>query len=117
MSEMTATRIVKVGTIVLAAVAWLVAAVLLWRTTVPDLNLPSLDPQRFFRAHVLARTADFSGFLRYDWLAATAVQIAVLAGLTLLGRRIAGAFELGRVGTGVMVGAAVTTAPWLAGLP
>ena len=90
---------------------------LLWRTTVPDLHLPDLDPHRYFSVHVLRRTADFDGFLRYEWVAATVVQLAALVVLALLGRRIAGGFELGRVGTGVMVGAVVTTVLWLVGLP
>src|SRR6266516_3559015 len=116
-SEMTATRILKVGTIVLAAGLWLVAAVFLWRTTVPDLRLPNLVARDYFSADDLRRTADFAGALRIEWLIATLVQLAALAGLALLGRRIARGFELGRVGTGVMVGAVVTTALWLVGLP
>jgi STE24 endopeptidase len=114
---MTATRILKVGTIVLAAGLWLVAAVFLWRTTVPDLRLPNLVARDYFSAHDLRRTADFAGALRIEWVIATLVQLAALAGLALLGRRIARGFELGRVGTGVMVGAVVTTALWLVGLP
>src|SRR5207248_7550928 len=117
MSEMTATRILKVGTIVLAASLWLFAAVLLWQTTVPHLRLPNLDARDYFGAHELRRTADFAGALRIEWVIATLVQLAALAGLALLGRRIARGFELGRVGTGVMVGAVVTTALWLVGLP
>ena len=114
---MTATRMLKVGTIVLAGGLWLVAAVFLWRTTVPDLRLPNLAAQDYFSAHDLRRTADFAGALRIEWVIATLVQLAALAGLALLGRRIAAGFELGRVGTGVMVGAVVTTALWLVGLP
>src|SRR5205807_4072707 len=89
MSEMTATRMLRVGTIVLGAGLWLAAAILLWRTTVPGLRLPDLDPHRFFSPHVLRRTADYARFLRYEWVAATIVQLAALAVLALLGRRIA----------------------------
>jgi STE24 endopeptidase len=117
MSEMTATRMTRLGTIVLAAGLWLGAAAFLWHTTVPDLRLPNLDPHAFFGRRILHRAADFAGFLRYEWLAATLVQLAVLFALSRLGRRIAGGFALGRIGTGVMVGAVVTTALWLAGLP
>jgi hypothetical protein len=48
---------------------------------------------------------------------ATIVQLGVLVGLTRFGPRIARAFELGRVGKGVMVGAVTTLVLWGAGLP
>jgi STE24 endopeptidase len=114
---MTATRMLRVGTIVLAAALWLLAAVLLWRTTVPGLRFPDLRARGYFGAHELSRARDFSEFTRYEWLVATVVQLAALLGLAWLGRRIAAGFELGRVGSGVMVGAVVTTALWLVGLP
>ena len=48
---------------------------------------------------------------------ATVVTLAVLLLFTWLGPRIARAWELGRVGTGVMVGALTTLGTWAAGLP
>jgi STE24 endopeptidase len=115
---MTATRLAKLGTLVMLAAGWVVSGALLWRTTVPgNLRLPHVDPHRYWSDRVLHRAAHFDGFLRWDWVAATLVGLAVLLVLVRLGPRIAGAWELGRVGTGVMVGAVATLALWAAGLP
>ena len=118
MSEMTATRLAKGATLVVLAAGWAVAAWLLWQTSVPEsLRLPHVDLHDEFSASILRRSARYDGFLRWELVIATLVQLAVLVGLTLLGPRIARAFELGRVATGVMVGAVTTLALWAAGLP
>jgi STE24 endopeptidase len=115
---MTATRLAKGTTLVALAVAWVVAGVFLWRTTVPlGLRLPHVDPHRYWSDHLLHRTATFDGFLRWDWVLATVAGLAVLVVLVRLGPRLAGAWGLGRVGSGVMVGAVATTALWGASLP
>ena len=58
---MTATRLLKGATIILAAAAWFVAAVLLWRTKVPaDLHRPRLDASAFFSQAQLHRAARYS---------------------------------------------------------
>jgi STE24 endopeptidase len=104
--------------LVALAVGWAVAAWLLWRTAVPgSLRLPHVDPHDEFSASILRRSARYDGFLRWEWVVATFVTLAVLVALARLGPRIAGAFELGRVGTGVMVGAVTTLTLWAGGLP
>jgi STE24 endopeptidase len=118
MSEMTATRLAKAATLLMLATGWAVAAWLLWQTSVPEsLRLPHVDLHDEFSASILRRSARYDGFLRWELVIATLVQLAVLVGLTLLGPRIARAFELGRVATGVMVGAVTTLVLWAAGLP
>jgi STE24 endopeptidase len=118
MSEMTATRLAKASTLVALTVGWVVAAWFLWQTSVPgNLHLSNVDVHDEFSASILRRSARYDGFLRWEWVAATLVQLAALVGLTLLGPRIARAFELGRVATGVMVGAVTTLALWAVGLP
>jgi STE24 endopeptidase len=115
---MTATRLAKATTLVALAAGWVVAAWLLWRTSVPgSLNLPHVDPNREFGAAILRRSARYDGVLRWLWVAATLAQLGTLVVLALLGRRMARAWELGRVGTGVMVGAVTTLALWGVGLP
>jgi len=115
---MTATRLAKASTLVALAAGWVVAAWLLWRTSVPgSLHLPHVDPHREFGAAILHRSARYDGFLRWLWVGATFIQLATLAVLALLGPRMARAWELGRVGKGVMVGAVTTLALWAAGLP
>jgi STE24 endopeptidase len=100
------------------AAGWLVAAWLLWQTSAPgSLRLPHVDLHGEFSASILRRSDRYDGFLRWAWVASTVVQLATLVGLALLGPRLARAFELGRVATGVMVGAVTTLALWVVGLP
>jgi STE24 endopeptidase len=114
---MTATRLAKGSTLVTLAAGWAVAAWFLWQTSVPNLRPPHVDASGEFGEQVLHRTARFDGFLRWEWVAATLVELAALCVLVLLGPRIARAFELGRVATGVMVGAVTTLGLWVVGLP
>jgi STE24 endopeptidase len=115
---MTATRLLKAGAIIPFAALWVVAAVLLWRTRVPgDLRLPHVDPKEYFRAPLLDRAADFDGVLRLTFLVGLAIELVALVVLVFLARRVAEGFDLGRVGTGVMVGAFTTLVLWAAGLP
>jgi STE24 endopeptidase len=118
MSEMTATRLAKASTLIVLAAGWAVAAWYLWQTSVPgSVHLPHVDPHQEFGAGILRRSARYDGFLRWAWVLATVVQLATLGVLVLLAPRIARAFELGRVGKGVMVGAVTTLALWAVGLP
>jgi len=115
---MTATRVLKGATIVLAAAAWFVAAALLWRTKVPgDLTLPHLDPHSFFSASELHRAARYDSISRLFYLGGIAVQLAVLGVFTLLGRWLARGFALGEIGAGVMIGVAASLFLWAAMLP
>lgn len=115
---MTATRFAKATTLVALAVGWLVAAWLLTRTTVPgDLHAPHVDARAVFPAAVLHRAARYDGLLRWLWVASTLVTLAALLLFVHLGPRLARAWELGRVATGVMVGAVTTLGIWAVGLP
>ena len=79
--------------------------------------MPRVDARAEFSSSILHRTARFEGFLRWEWVAATLVTLATLVLFTWLGPRIARAWELGRVATGVMVGAVTTLGTWAVGLP
>jgi STE24 endopeptidase len=115
---MTATRLLKGATIILAAAAWLLAAVLLWRTKVPaDLHRPRLDASAFFSPAQLRRAARYSSVGRLLFFLGVAVQLAVLAVLTMLGSRLARGFALGEIGAGVMIGVAASLFVTLATLP
>jgi STE24 endopeptidase len=115
---MTATRVAKGSTLVLLAAGWLVAAWLLTRTTVPgNLHEPHVDAAAEFPARVLHRSARYDGFLRWLWVGGTLLTLATLVVFTKLGPRIAAAWELGRVGTGIMVGTVTTLGTWAVGLP
>jgi STE24 endopeptidase len=115
---MTATRFAKASTLIVLAVGWLLAAWLLTRTTVPgDLHAPHVDARSVFPADVLHRTARYDGLLRWLWVASTLATLVALALFVHLGPRIARAWELGRVATGVMVGTLTTLGVWAIGLP
>ena len=115
---MTATRFAKATTLVALIAGWVVAAWLLTRTTVPgNLHAPHVEASAIFPAGVLHRAARYDGLLRWLWVASTLVTLAALVLFVRLAPRIAGAWELGRVATGVMVGAVTTLGVWAAGLP
>src|SRR5215210_7103169 len=115
---MTATRVAKAATLVALGAGWAAAAWYLTRTTTPgDLRLPHVDARAEFSVSVLRRADRNDSFLRWEWVAATLATLAVLALFVRLGPRIARAWELGRVATGVMVGALTTLATWAVGLP
>jgi STE24 endopeptidase len=103
-----------------AAVLWAVAAALLWRTRVPGLDLPDLDPRGYFDAAELARIDDYRGVSRPLFLASLAAQLAVLGLLVWqAGPLVArlGRVGRGRVRTSVLAGLAVVLALWLVQLP
>ena len=115
---MTATRLLKGATIILAAAAWLLAAALLWRTKVPaDLHRPRLDASAFFSPAQLHRAARYTSVGRLLFFLGVGVQLAVLAVLAVLGRRLARGFALGEIGAGVMIGVAASLFVTLATLP
>ena len=115
---MTATRLAKGTTLFAAAVGWVAAGWFLWKTTVPGgLHLTGVDPHRYWSDSLLHRSARYDGVLRWDWVAGVLAGIATLVVLVRLGPRLAGAWELGRVGKGVMVGAVATLAVWAVSLP
>src|SRR5207244_11344271 len=115
---MTATRLLKGATIILAAAAWLLAAALIWRTKVPaDLHRPRLDASAFFSPAQLHRAARYTSVGRLLFFLGVGVQLAVLAVLAVLGRRLARGFALGEIGAGVMIGVAASLFVTLATLP
>jgi STE24 endopeptidase len=84
MSEMTATRMVRAGILAAIALLWLVAAVALWQTEVPDdLRLPPVDERRYFTADALTEYERHDRILRLLGLAALGAQ---LIGLGLVAR-------------------------------
>jgi STE24 endopeptidase len=114
MSVMTATRMVRVATIVAAAAAWGVAATLLWQTDVPGgLELPRLDASAEFGARHLEETSDYARFHRVNWVLSTLAQLAVLVGLCVRTPRLRG----GRVVRGAGLLLAALAALWLVRLP
>ena len=97
---------------------WLAAAWLLTRTTIPgNLREPHVSAAAEFPARVLHRAARYDDVLRWLWVVATLVTLATLFVFAKLGPRIAAAWELGRVGKGIMVGTVTTLGTWAVTLP
>src|ERR671935_515613 len=117
MSETTATRMrvaARIASFAVLAAAWFYAASLLWRTHVPaGLHLPRVDPHRYFSDALLRRTARHDGFLRIDFLLASAAQLGALLWLAVQPPRGWGRPLL----RGLEVALLALVASWLARLP
>jgi STE24 endopeptidase len=99
---------------------WAAVAVVLWRTEVPDLTLPDLDPRDYFTAAELARIDDYRAVSRLLLLGSLAAELGVLALAAWQARPLADRLEQigrGRIRTSVLVGLVVVVGVWLAGLP
>jgi STE24 endopeptidase len=114
------------GTLAKALVAamavgvWVAAALLLWRTRVPQLDLPELDPGAFFGAAELDRIEGFRRVTRALFLGSLALEIAVLGLLVVFAGALATRVRRvarGALRTGVCIGLAAVLAAWLTGLP
>lgn len=103
-----------------AALVWVASGALLWRTQVPRIDLPELDPRDYFPADALERAADFRRVSRLLFFGSLALQLLVLGLLVWKGRPLAdllGDLVRGRVRTGLVLGAVVVLALWLATMP
>jgi STE24 endopeptidase len=115
---MTATRIWRVATLAVAAVVWVVAASLLWRTKVPsNLHLPSLDESSIFGAAIVREAQRYERFLNITWVLETAAGLVALVWMVRRGPRIAESLRLGSVNAGIILGAVTLTVLSAVALP
>src|ERR671936_2960700 len=121
MSETTATRMrvaAGIATLAVLAAAWLYAASLLWRTQVPaNLRLPRLDPHRTFSDALLRRAARHDGFLRIDFLFASAAQLVALVVLAVQAPRLVGRLRGGALLRGLELALVALVVSWVARFP
>jgi STE24 endopeptidase len=113
MSERTAIRI----GVPLAVGGWIVAAVLLWRTSVPSLHLTGFDPHSAFSDDLLRRAHRYGNGERLIWLLG---RLAAIAALVVLVRRLprsARGLGLGRVSGAIVIGMVVLVTLWFVSLP
>jgi STE24 endopeptidase len=100
------------------ALAWLVAAPLLWRSRVPgDLQLPNLDPRDYFSAAELSRAEHYERFLRVDTVLSLFATVVALLVLARRAPRLARGTGLGPIGAGMIVGMITLVVVWAANLP
>jgi STE24 endopeptidase len=106
---------------VLAVLAvWIISGAVLWRTQVPQLDLPDLEPRAYFAADQLERIADYRRVTRLLLVASLLLQLAVIAVIVWKAGAIAdflGGALHGRIRTGVGVGLFVALALWIVLLP
>ena len=110
MSEMTAMRIAAQATL---AAGWLAVALLLWRTSVPDLDVPELEPTAVFDADTIRRNGRYRDVLMGLWGGAVVAQVACLLLLARRRPRPPG----NALVAGAILGGAVYATLWLAELP
>jgi STE24 endopeptidase len=101
----------------LGAAVWIVAGVLLWRTSVPSLHLGGLDPHRYFSEQLLARAHRYGNGERLLWFLSTIATLAALGVLAWRLPRSARALGLGRVSSAIVIGMVVVATLWLVRLP
>jgi Zn-dependent protease with chaperone function len=101
----------------LGLAAWIVAAVLLWRTSVPSLHLGGLDPHRYFSRAALDRARSYGDGVRVLWVLAELAALGALAVLVWRLPRSARRIGLGRVGTAIVIGMVVVVTLWFVSLP
>jgi STE24 endopeptidase len=111
---MTATRTVRFWVIVAAAGLWVAAALLLWRTSVPNgLDVPQIDTREVFGDRQIERSGRYERGLRLLWAGALLAQLAVLGLAVWLAPRA----RLRGILGGVALGAGTLIAVWVARLP
>jgi STE24 endopeptidase len=111
-------RGLQVALLLAGAAAWIYAATLLWRTTVPtDLHLPTLDVHQYFTPKQLSDATSFERFLAIDGLLSQVALIAVLAVYARKWERFTRQSAAGRIGTGLLLGMLAFAFVWFAQLP
>jgi STE24 endopeptidase len=115
---LTRRRVLRATLLIPLAALWLVAAWLLWDTSVPsDLRFPDVEPARLVVDEDLDRAERFE---RVSRLLALAGQITLLVVLVLYawrGHRLMRESAAGRIGTGMLLGMLGLAFVWLSQLP
>jgi STE24 endopeptidase len=100
------------------AAAWVVGALLLWPTEVPDgLRLTDPDPRGLFTAAELEEARDYERFVRINTLLSLVVLVIVLVLYAARGERFTRESAAGRIGTGMLLAMLGFAFVWLAQLP
>ncbi|HEU0303048.1 MAG TPA: M48 family metalloprotease [Gaiellaceae bacterium] len=119
---MTATRTgglwLGIGTVLLAAGAWVVVAWLLWDTSIPSgLRIPDRDARDYFTQAELDAADRYELFHRVNWLLSTVVLFVVLGLYAVRGARFMRESAAGRIGTGMLLAMLGFGLVWLVQVP
>ncbi len=96
---------------------WCGAAFLLWRTSVPSLQLAGFDQHRYFSAHALARARSYSRGEEALWLAGTAAALVALGVLAWRLPRSIREIGLGSISSAIVAGMVLLVTLWFVSLP
>lgn len=100
------------------AVLWAWAAHALWDSTpLPSVQLPHLDPHRFFSSAFLNRSATYERFLAIVSLLGSVALVAALVVYARRGQRLVRESAAGRVGTGMLLAMLGFAVVWLVEAP
>jgi Zn-dependent protease with chaperone function len=114
----TGARAGRAALVAVLAVAWVAAAWLLYRSTVPDdLALPHVDVDAVFGAAAVARAERYERFLDINWALGELAVLIALAVFALRGARLVRESAAGPVGTGMLLGMVGLGLVWLVRLP
>jgi STE24 endopeptidase len=101
-----------------AAAGWFVAAYFLWQSVVPDgLRLPDVDETSLFPAATLSEAEAYERFVRWDFVAAELVVLAVVAVYARIGPKFVRESAAGPIGTGMLLAMLGLGLVWLLQLP
>jgi Zn-dependent protease with chaperone function len=112
-------RRVGIGVALAAAVSgWLVAAYFLWQTVVPDgLKLPDVEETSLFPTSTISQAQSYERFVRWDFVFAELVVIAVVAVYAKVGPKFVRESAAGPIGTGMLLAMLGLGLIWLLQLP
>jgi STE24 endopeptidase len=96
-----------------AAGLWLLAALLLWQTVVPDLRFPDVDARQIFGEAYVERSGRYERGLRLFWIGSVLVELTALGLAVWFARRV----RSRGLAIGIALGAATLAAVWLVRLP
>jgi STE24 endopeptidase len=117
-SIVTGRSLLWVPAVAAVAALWIVAAVFLYRTTVPSgLSLRNINPSDYWSAHELDRAASFELFLTVDHLLAILAAVVALFILAVWAPGFARGTGLGAVGAGIIVGMVTIVVIWAVSIP
>jgi Zn-dependent protease with chaperone function len=110
---------VVIGVALAAAVAgWLVAAYFLWQSVIPDgLRLPDVAESSLFPTSTLSEAETYERFVRWDFVAAELVVLAVVAIYARIGPKFVRESAAGPIGTGMLLAMLGLGLVWLLQLP
>lgn len=108
-----------IGVALAAAVAgWLVAAYFLWQSVIPDgLRLPDVDESSLFPSSTLSEAETYERFVRWDFVLAELVVLAVVAVYARIGPTFVRESAAGPIGTGMLLAMLGLGLVWLLQLP